>query len=114
MIECFRKQQSLNLLSRKHVNDINISASPHRTLNSSRGFIRYRDDDHYLPGTSFNCFFYDKWRNLVKGFGLDVRTINRDQFATSNSSSIIFFFILEDVGFWFWFRYNKEGSIKNN
>ena len=45
MIECFRKQQSLNLLALKHVNDINISASPHRTLNSSRGIIRYRDDD---------------------------------------------------------------------
>ena len=42
-IECFRKQQSLNLLALKHVND--ISASPHRTLNSSRGIIRYRDDD---------------------------------------------------------------------
>ena len=45
MIECFRKQQSLNLLALKHVNDINISASPHRTLNSSHGIIRYRDDD---------------------------------------------------------------------
>jgi hypothetical protein len=45
MIECFRKQQSLNLLALKHVNDINISASPHRTLNSGRGIIRYRDDD---------------------------------------------------------------------
>jgi hypothetical protein len=33
------------LLALKHVNDINISASPHRTLNSSRGIIRYRDDD---------------------------------------------------------------------
>jgi hypothetical protein len=41
----FRKQQSLNLLALKHVNDINISASPHRTLNSSRGIIRNRDDD---------------------------------------------------------------------
>ena len=48
---------------------------------------------------------------LVKGFWLDVRTINRDQFSTSNSSLIIFFLFLEDVGFWFSFRYNKEGSI---
>ena len=45
MIECFRKQQSLNLLALKHINDINISASLHITLNSSRGIIRYRDDD---------------------------------------------------------------------
>lgn len=45
MVECFRKQQSLNLLALKHINDISISASPHRTLNSSRGIIRYRDDD---------------------------------------------------------------------
>jgi len=45
MTECFRKQQSLNLLALKHVNDINISASPHRTLNSSRTIIRYKDED---------------------------------------------------------------------
>ena len=45
MIECCRKQQSLNLLSLKHIGDINISASPHRTLNGSHGIIRYKDDD---------------------------------------------------------------------
>jgi hypothetical protein len=67
MIECFRKQQSLNLLALKHVN-------------GSQRFL------------------------------ISVRIINRDQFSTSNSSSIIFFLFLEDVGFWFWFRYNKEGS----
>ena len=33
------------MLSLKHVDDINISASPHRTLNNSRGIIHYRDDD---------------------------------------------------------------------
>jgi hypothetical protein len=43
------------------------------------------------------------WFTLVdrRCFWLDARTINRDQFSTSNSSSIIFFLFLEDVGFWF-------------
>ena len=45
MIESFRKQQSWNWLAHKHINDINISVWPHRTLNNSRGIIRYRDDD---------------------------------------------------------------------
>jgi hypothetical protein len=47
MIECFRKQQLLNLLALKYINDINISVSPHRTLNVSRGIVLYRDDDLY-------------------------------------------------------------------
>jgi len=45
MIECLRRQQSVNLLALKHIHNIEISSSPHRTLNSSRGIIRYRDDD---------------------------------------------------------------------
>lgn len=44
-IECFRKQQSSNLLALKHTNDIKISASPDRTLNNSRRIVRYREDD---------------------------------------------------------------------
>ena len=45
MIECQRKQQSLNLLSLKQIHNINISSTPHRTLNTSREIIRYRDED---------------------------------------------------------------------
>ena len=45
MIECQRKQQSLNLLSLKQIHNINISSTPHRTLNTSQGIIRYRDED---------------------------------------------------------------------
>ena len=45
MIECKRKQQSLNLLSLNHMHTIAISSTPHRTLNSSRRIIRYRDED---------------------------------------------------------------------
>ena len=45
MIECQRKQQSLNLLSLKQIHNITISSTPHRTLNTSRGIIRYRDED---------------------------------------------------------------------
>ena len=37
MIECFRKQQLLNLLALKYINDINVS----------RGIILYRDDNLY-------------------------------------------------------------------
>ena len=43
-IECQRRQ-SLNLLSLKQIRRITISSTPHRTLNSSRGIIRYRDED---------------------------------------------------------------------
>jgi hypothetical protein len=45
MIECQRKQQLLNLLSLKEIHNITISSTPHRTLNTSRGIIRYRDED---------------------------------------------------------------------
>ena len=45
MIECQRRQQSLNLLSLKQIHSIAISSTPHRTLNTSRGIIRYRDED---------------------------------------------------------------------
>jgi hypothetical protein len=43
-IECQRRQ-SLNLLSLKQIHRIAISSTPHRTLNSSRGIIRYRDEN---------------------------------------------------------------------
>ena len=45
MIECQRGQQSVNLLALKQIHNIDISSSPHRTLNSSWGIIRYRDGD---------------------------------------------------------------------
>jgi hypothetical protein len=45
MIECQRRQQSLNLLSLKQIHSIAISSTPHRTLNTSRGIIRYRGED---------------------------------------------------------------------
>ena len=45
MVECQRRQQSVSLLSLKQIHNIEISSSPHRILNCSRGIIRYRDDD---------------------------------------------------------------------
>ena len=45
MIECQRRKQSLNLLSLKQIHNIAISSTPHRILNTSRGVIRYRDED---------------------------------------------------------------------
>ena len=45
MIECQRRQQPLNLLSLKQVHSIAIFSTPHRTLNTSREIIRYRDED---------------------------------------------------------------------
>jgi len=47
MIECQRQQQSLKLLSLKKINSIlyYISSTPHSILNTSRGIIRYRDED---------------------------------------------------------------------
>jgi len=45
LIETHRKQQSLNLLSLRQIHNIEISSSPYRTLNSTRGIIRYREDD---------------------------------------------------------------------
>jgi hypothetical protein len=35
----------VNLLSLKQIHNIEISSSPHRTLNSGRGINHYRDDD---------------------------------------------------------------------
>ena len=45
LIECFRQQQSKNLLSLTSIADLQISVTPHRTLNSSVGVIRDRDHD---------------------------------------------------------------------
>ena len=45
LIETHKIQQSLNLLSLRQIHNIEISSSPHITLNSSRGIIHYRDDD---------------------------------------------------------------------
>ena len=45
MIECQRRQQSLNLHSLNQIHSIAISSTPHITLNTSSGIIRYRDED---------------------------------------------------------------------
>ena len=45
MIECQRRQQPLNLLSLKQVHSRAKSSTSHRTLNTSRGIVRYRDED---------------------------------------------------------------------
>ena len=45
LIECSKKHQSSNLLKLTKIIDLEILASPHRTLNSSQGIINYRDDD---------------------------------------------------------------------
>ena len=43
LVECVRRQQSVNLLSLEKVMDIQIESSPHKTLNYSQGIIRDRD-----------------------------------------------------------------------
>ena len=45
LIEVSKKQQSLNLLQLNKILDLEISSTPHRTLNSCQGIIHYRDDD---------------------------------------------------------------------
>jgi hypothetical protein len=45
MIECQRMYKLVNLLSLKQIHNIEISSSPHRTLNSCRGINHYRGDD---------------------------------------------------------------------
>ena len=44
-IECRRIQQSFNLLSLKQIHRKAMFSTPHKTLNTSRGIIRYRDED---------------------------------------------------------------------
>jgi hypothetical protein len=114
MIECQRKQQSLNLLSLKQIHNIAISSTPHRTLNISRGIIRYRDEDLddltddeicaelapqgvFLTSPAQFLIFFSiaKCDNLVSGIppSLLFKTINRDQLSeTSISSSSLFSF----------------------
>jgi len=65
MIERFRNQQLLNLLALKYINDINISVSPHRTLNISRVIILYRDDDLY-GCLAFSTIFRLYWCGNVE------------------------------------------------
>ena len=43
LVECYRQQQSINLLSATTILETEISATPHRTLNYSKGIIRDRD-----------------------------------------------------------------------
>ena len=45
MVECSRPAQAKNLLSAEHILDTPISASPHKSLNSSQGISRDRDRD---------------------------------------------------------------------
>ena len=45
MVECSRPGQSKSLLSAEKILNIPISASPHKSLNSSQGIIRDRDRD---------------------------------------------------------------------
>ncbi len=42
LVECARKQQSINLLNARHFANTRIAVSPHRTLNSCRGIVRDR------------------------------------------------------------------------
>ena len=68
MIECLRRQQSVNLLALKHIHNIEISSS-HRTLNSSRGIIPYRDDDlsELTDGvTHVKCFTSKRNGQVIK------------------------------------------------
>ena len=45
LIECQRKVQSDNILKMNKIYDHEITASPHRTLNQSKGIIRYKGGD---------------------------------------------------------------------
>jgi hypothetical protein len=70
IIECFRKQQSLNLVALKDINGISISASPHRTLNSSRGIIRHKFLFLIVRLMVFNAPFRHipaiSWRSVIE------------------------------------------------
>ena len=43
LIECYRKTQSINLQTANKILDIEILATPHRTLNYCKGIVRDRD-----------------------------------------------------------------------
>ena len=48
MVECAKKQQSLNLLKCDHIGDIKVKVSPHVSLNTSRGILRDREKNLHL------------------------------------------------------------------
>ena len=45
LVECYRKAQSDNLLTMTKIGEHEIVSSPHRTLNQSKGIIRYKGND---------------------------------------------------------------------
>ena len=48
LVECAKKQQSVNLLTCDHIGDISVKVSPHTTLNTSRGVLRDREKNLHL------------------------------------------------------------------
>ena len=48
LVEVEKRQQSTNLLSMEHLGELEVKVSPHRSLNSCKGVIKWRD----LVGTS--------------------------------------------------------------
>ena len=55
LVECSRKQQSINLLQLTKIDNVPVSASPHNSLNSSKGVIRDRDQDLADFGEEYIC-----------------------------------------------------------
>ena len=45
LIECFREQQSKNLMKMTKIGDQGVKPEPHMSLNYSQGIIRDRDRD---------------------------------------------------------------------
>ena len=43
LVEVEKRQQCTNLLSMEHLGELEVKVSPHRSLNSSKGVIKWRD-----------------------------------------------------------------------
>ncbi len=52
LVECARKQQSINLLQQHQFANVSVKVTEHKTLNSSRGIVR--DKARCLSGQSGN------------------------------------------------------------
>ena len=80
LVECAKKQQSVNLLTCDHIGDIEVKVEPHTTLNTSRGVLRDREknlhllaDDVILDGLKSQGVIAVK-RFIIKREGKEIKT----------------------------------------
>lgn len=87
LVECIRRQQSLNLISIKTFANIEVTVSAHRTLNSCRGIVR--DRARCLPDMSeeeIAAELKDQMVTSVKRF-----TIRRDGSVVNTNTYLMTF-----------------------